>query len=174
MRVNTRRLTANAVCIALFVLLSYISIDLAFLRLTFAAFPIIVSALLFGWADAMAVGAIGEFIHQLLAYGLMPTTVLWMLPAFVRGLIIGLYAQRRGFALSMRQTAMIVLVSSLVVTALNTLVLYLDAAIIGYPVALNFARIVLRFVSSAVTAAIYTAVAPQTVRLIQKSGIVRR
>lgn len=173
-RMNARRLTTNAVGIALFVLLSYISIDLAFLKLTFASFPIIVSSLLFGWVDGMAVGAIGEFIHQLLVYGLTPTTILWVLPAFARGLIIGLYAQRHGFELSMRQTAVIVLISSLVVTALNTAVLYLDAAIVGYPVALNFLRIVLRFVSSAVMAAIYTAIAPQAVRLIRKSGVARR
>ena len=43
---NARRLTTNAVGIALFVLLSYVSIDLAFLKLTFASFPIIVSSLL--------------------------------------------------------------------------------------------------------------------------------
>ena len=167
---NARRLTTNAVGIALFVLLSYVSIDLAFLKLTFASFPIIVSSLLFGWVDGIAVGAIGEFIHQLLTYGLTPTTVLWMIPAFARGLIIGLYAQKHGFELSMKQTAAIVLVSSLVVTALNTIVLYLDAAIVGYPTGLNFARIVLRFVSSVVMAAIYTAISPQAVRLIRKSG----
>ena len=54
---NARRLTTNAVGIALFVLLSYVSVDLAFLKLTFASFPIIVSSLLFGCVDGMAVGA---------------------------------------------------------------------------------------------------------------------
>ncbi|HIS02623.1 MAG TPA: folate family ECF transporter S component [Candidatus Pullichristensenella avicola] len=171
---NARRLTTNAVGIALFVLLSYISIDFFFLKLTFASFPIIVSSLLFGCVDGMAVGAIGEFIHQMLTYGLTPTTILWVLPAFARGLIIGLYAQKRGFDLNMKQTAVIVLVSSLVVTALNTAALYLDAAIVGYPAGLNFLRIVLRFVSSVVMAAVYTAVSPQAVRLIRRSGVGRR
>ena len=68
----------------------------------------------------------------------------------------------------------IVLISSLAVTALNTVVLYLDAAIIGYPAGLNFLRIVLRFVSSIVMAAIYTAVSPQAVRLIRRSGAGKR
>ena len=171
---NARRLTTNAVGIALFVLLSYVSVDLAFLKLTFASFPIIVSSLLFGCVDGMAVGAIGEFIHQLLTYGLTPTTVLCVIPAFARGLIIGLYAQKRHFDLTIKQTAVIVLISSLVVTALNTVVLYLDAAIVGYPVGLNFLRIVLRFVSSIVMAAIYTAVSPQAVRLIRRSGAGKR
>ena len=74
----------------------------------------------------------------------------------------------------MKQTAAVVLVSSLVVTALNTVVLYLDAAIVGYPAGLNFLRIVLRFVSSVAMAAVYTAVSPQAVRLIRQSGIGKR
>ena len=119
---NARRLTTNAVGIALFILLSYLSVELVVFKLSFASFPIIVVSLLFGCVDGMAVGGVGEFIHQLLTYGLTPTTVLWVLPALVRGLIVGLYAQRHGFALSLKQTAVIVLVSSLVVTALNTMV----------------------------------------------------
>ncbi len=171
---NARRLTTNAVGIALFILLSYLSVELVVFKLSFASFPIIVVSLLFGCVDGMAVGGVGEFIHQLLTYGLTPTTVLWVLPALVRGLIVGLYAQRHGFALSLKQTAVIVLVSSLVVTALNTVVWYADAAIVGYPIEFTFASIVLRFVNSIVTAAILTAVSPQAVNLIRKSGAGKR
>ena len=171
---NARRLTTNAVGIALFILLSYLSVELVVFKLSFASFPIIVVSLLFGCVDGMAVGGVGEFIHQLLTYGLTPTTVLWVLPALVRGLIVGLYAQRHGFALSLKQTAVIVLVSSLVVTALNTMVWYADAAIVGYPIEFTFVSIVLRFVNSIVTAAILTAVSPQAVNLIRKSGAGKR
>ena len=171
---NARRLTTNAVGIALFILLSYLSVELVVFKLSLASFPIIVVSLLFGCVDGMAVGGVGEFIHQLLTYGLTPTTVLWVLPALVRGLIVGLYAQRHGFALSLKQTAVIVLVSSLVVTALNTMVWYADAAIVGYPIEFTFASIVLRFVNSIVTAAILTAVSPQAVNLIRKSGAGKR
>ncbi len=171
---NARRLTTNAVGIALFILLSYLSVELVVFKLSFASFPIIVVSLLFGCVDGMAVGGVGEFIHQLLTYGLTPTTVLWVLPALVRGLIVGLYAQRHGFALSLKQTAAIVLVSSLVVTALNTVVWYADAAIVGYPIEFTFVSIVLRFVNSIVTAAILTAVSPQAVNLIRKSGAGKR
>lgn len=171
---NARRLTTNAVGIALFILLSYLSVELVVFKLSFASFPIIVVSLLFGCVDGMAVGGVGEFIHQLLTYGLTPTTVLWVLPALVRGLIVGLYAQRHGFALSLKQTAVIVLISSLVVTALNTVVWYADAAIVGYPIEFTFVSIVLRFVNSIVTAAILTAVSPQAVNLIRKSGAGKR
>ena len=171
---NARRLTTNAVGIALFILLTYLSVELVVFKLSFASFPIIVVSLLFGCVDGMAVGGVGEFIHQLLTYGLTPTTVLWVLPALVRGLIVGLYAQRHGFALSLKQTAAIVLVSSLVVTALNTVVWYADAAIVGYPIEFTFVSIVLRFVNSIVTAAILTAVSPQAVNLIRKSGAGKR
>ena len=171
---NARRLTTNAVGIALFILLSYLSVELVVFKLSFASFPIIVVSLLFGCVDGLAGGGVGEFIHQLLTYGLTPTTVLWVLPALVRGLIVGLYAQRHGFALSLKQTAVIVLISSLVVTALNTVVWYADAAIVGYPIEFTFVSIVLRFVNSIVTAAILTAVSPQAVNLIRKSGAGKR
>ena len=171
MKMTVRRLVTNAILIALYVVLNMYSVRLGFLNITFAAFPIIVAALLFGWVDGLAVGAVGGFLNQLLTYGLSATTVMWMLPSMARGLIIGIYAKKHDCRLNMKQTAVIVFISSLVVTALNTLALYVDAQIFHYPVALTAGTIALRFVSSIVMAAIYTLIAPKTIELLRRAGV---
>ena len=99
------------------------------------------------------------------------TTILWILPNMIRGLMVGLYASRHGFNLSMRQTAGIVLVSSLVVTTLNTLALWLDGIIFHYPVAFTVGTIALRYVNSLVMVAVYTLVTPKTVQILRRANM---
>ena len=171
MPVKTKRLVADAVLIALYTALSYVAIDIYVLRLSFSLFPIIVAGLRFGWADAMIVGAVGGFLNQYLKYGVGPTMLMWMLPGMVEGLIIGLYAQRKNFSLSVRQTVGIVLAGGLAVTTLNTVALYIDARIYQYPDNLTFWSVVLRYVSSMVMTAIYTLITPRVVMLLRKNGV---
>lgn len=168
---TTRRLVTNAILVALYFVLSLYSIRLGFLTITFAAFPILVAGLLYGWADGLAVGALGGLLSQLASYGLGPTTLMWMAPSMVRGLMVGLYAKRRGFQLSMRQTTAIVLASCLVVTALNTVVIYIDGLIYHYPTGLTAGVIALRFVSSVVMSVVYTLIAPKTVALLRRAKV---
>ena len=65
---NTRRLVTDAVLIALYVVLNFYTIRLGWLNISLAAFPILVAALLYGWADGLIVGAMSGFISQLLTY----------------------------------------------------------------------------------------------------------
>ena len=168
---NTRRLVTDAALVALYVVLSLFVANLGYLKLTFESFAVLVAALMFGWADGLAVGALGGFINQMLTYGMSVTTILWILPNMIRGLMVGLYASRHGFDLSMRQTAMIVLVSSLVVTTLNTLALWLDGIIFHYPVAFTVGTIALRYVNSLVMVAVYTLVTPKTVQILRRANM---
>lgn len=167
---NARRLVTNAVLIALYVVLSLFSASLGMLKLTFESFPVLVGALLYGWADGLLIGALGGFLNQLLTYGLSVTTLLWMLPNMARGLLVGLYAQKHGFAPSLRQTAGIVLASSLLVTTLNTAILWLDGLIFHYPTAFTLGVIGLRYLSSVVMAVAYMLVTPKTVQLLRAAG----
>lgn len=50
---NTRRLVTDAVLIALYVVLNFYTIRLGWLNISLAAFPILVAALLYGWADGL-------------------------------------------------------------------------------------------------------------------------
>ena len=70
----------------------------------------------------------------------------------------------------MKQTAGIVLANSLLVTALNTVALYIDSQIFHYPISLTVGAIALRFLSSVVMAAVYTLVTPRTVALLHRAN----
>lgn len=164
---NTKRLVLDALLVALYVVLSFVSINLGFIKLTFASFAIIVGALLYGWKDGLVIGMLGEFLMQLLTYGITVTTPLWALPAMARGLIIGLYAQKHNFDLNYKQTAIIVLISSLVVTTINSVVIWLDGIIYHYAVELTVGIIGLRYLNCIVMAAVYALLAPKTVALLK-------
>ena len=59
---NTRRLVTDAVLIALYVVLNFYTIRLGWLNISLAAFPILVAALLYGWADGLIVGAMSGLV----------------------------------------------------------------------------------------------------------------
>ena len=167
---NTKRLVTVAVLIALYTVLSLFSANLGLIKLTFESFPVLVASLMFGWVDGLLVGAVGGLLNQMLTYGFTVTTLMWILPNAVRGLLVGLYAKKHGLDLTMKQTAGIVLATSLLVTALNTVALYIDSQIFHYPISLTVGALALRFLSSVVMAAIYTLVTPRTVALLHRAN----
>ena len=171
---NAKRLTTNAVLIALYVVLSFVSLNFGFLKLSFALLPVFLSALCFGAVDAVAVGAVASFIQQMLTYGFTATTVLWMLPPIVLGALVGLYARSKQFDMTTRQHASIIAIGCLTVTTINTVVMLIDGWVYGYPVAFTFSVVSLRYVSSIAMAVIYTIVVPRVVKLIRRSGLIER
>ena len=129
---NTKQLTINAMMAAMCAVLGYISLDMGNLKVTFESLPILISALLFGPVDGMIVGGMGTLIYQLLKYGVSATTLLWMAPYIICGLIAGFYAKKKNFSLTNGQIMMIVVLNELLITALNTGVLYIDSKLYGY------------------------------------------
>ena len=129
---KTRKLALNAVLAAMCAALGALALDLNSIKITFESFPILLGALLFGPLDGLAVGFVGTLLYQLLRYGVSVTTPLWILPYMLAGLVTGFYAKRRGFSLTANQTVGIVMAAEVLVTALNTLVMYIDARIYGY------------------------------------------
>ena len=120
-----KRMVTNAMLIAMYVVLSLFSINLGNMKITLDSFPIIVGAALFGPLDGLIIGFLGSFLNQLLFFGFTPTTLLWVAPAAVRGLLIGFYAKRHQFCMSFRQTQFITISTALLVTLLNTCVMFL-------------------------------------------------
>ena len=159
----------SALC---FVLSAYVSVKAGSMKFTFAGLPILLASLLFGPVDGMLVGGIGEFLSQLIGYGLTPTTVLWLIPAIVRGLMVGLYRNAKKGNPSMVGTSVIILVSSLTVTLLNGLVIWADAVIMGYySYAYVFGSTGWRFLASVITAVLYCAVIIPLIAALRKSGV---
>ena len=95
---STRKLVVIAMMVAVYVVLNTVgTIRLGWINISVSALPMIVGALLYGPGGGLMVGLVGAFLGQLMTYGVTATTVLWIIPPAVRGLLIGLYAKRCGF-----------------------------------------------------------------------------
>ena len=165
-----KRLVTNAMLIAMYVVLSLVAtINLWNMKFTLDSLPIIVGAALFGPIDGMLIGLLGSFTNQMLTYGFGPTTILWVIPAAVRGLLIGLYAKHHGFNMSFKQTQFITISSALIVTALNTLMMYIDSKIYGYySFAYVFGGILPRIVAGVIIAFIFAAILPHILKPLKR------
>lgn len=129
---NAKRMTVISMLAAMCAVLGAISIDLGNLKITLESIPVILGAALFGPIDGALVGFVGTFVYQVIRYGFSVTTLLWMLPYCICGLIVGFYAKKRNYNLSVKQMILIVVIAELVITTLNTGVLYIDSKIYGY------------------------------------------
>ncbi len=169
---NTRRLTTISMLMALYVVLSIMTpVKVANFKFTFEAFPILVAGLLFGPLDGLYVGGIGSFIYQLLfsGYGITATTPLWILPHALSGLLVGLYAKRKGFSFSFTETAFIASFSALLVTALNILALYVDSKLFGYySYALVFGNVILKIAVGIILSFVYSLALPKLLTFLKK------
>lgn len=155
-----------------FVLSAYVSIKAGNMKFTFAGLPILLAALLFGPVDGMLVGGIGEFLSQIIGYSLTPTTILWIIPAVVRGLMVGLYTKAKRGNPGTVGTSVMIILSSLVVTLLNGLVIWADAVIMGYySFAYVFGSTGWRFLASLITAVLYCVVIIPLTAALRKSGV---
>lgn len=164
---KTRILVADAMLTAMYVVLSLLSIPLGNLKITLSGLPILLGALLFGPLSGLLIGLLGSFLEQLLTYGLTATTVLWILPAGARGLMAGLCARHLGYILTGKQIVWIAVLSSLLVTALNTAVMYADSVIYGYySAAYVFGALAVRVALGVATALVFALVLPPLMKLV--------
>ncbi len=84
-----------ALLTAMYVLLgSFLVIRHPAIEISLKSLPVVVGALLFGPACGGLVALLGEFLAQLLAWGLQPNTILWVLPPVANGLVVGALALR--------------------------------------------------------------------------------
>ena len=157
-----QRICVNAIMIDLFLILGFLRIRVGgFLEIGFGSIVIAFVAILYGPLDAVIVAALGETINQLFfsPYGASPTLPLWVLPVVVRALLIGLLAWRYKKKGDHITNHIVVYYFSLmgvalIVSGLDTGLLYLDGIIMHYPVSYTFVQTIIRFFSSQVTAII--------------------
>lgn len=132
------RLTTDAVFIAVYVVLSsFLSINLPIVQFSLSSLPLLLCAFVFGIPDAVIVALCGSFLEQVL-YGLSPTTFLWMAApvamALTAGGLVRLFRCLSDHEPRTWQTIVTVVVAELVMTMVNTGMLYLDAYIMQYTV----------------------------------------
>ena len=161
MRKETRCLVIDAMLAALYFVLSLISIDLGSMKITLVGLPVIVCGLLYGPVDGFIVGILGSFFEQMLKFGFTATTVLWILPAGVRGLMMGLYALKCRGNFTRRGLTIMIVLSALAVTTVNTLVWYIDSRIYHYyTFEIVFGNALVRYATGIVTAIAFSIVTP--------------
>ncbi len=169
---KAKQMATDSMLAAMCAVLGAVSIDLGNLKVTLESVPIIVGALLFGPLDGAMIGFVGTFVYQVLRYGFSVTTFLWMLPYVVCGIIVGAYAKKRGFELDLKRTVFIVVLAELVVTTLNTGVMYIDSKIYGYySAAYIFGSLVLRYIICVGKAVVTGAVMPPLISTLKKRAL---
>ena len=123
---TTKKLCYIALLVAVYVLLSMtFTIKTGNLEITFKSLPVVVAALLFGPAAGGLTALLGEFLCQVMMYGLPPV---------VRGLVIGCAAKffwKSGRLLESRPVTCyaVCLVGSFATSCVTTVCLWLDSLI---------------------------------------------
>lgn len=167
-----RKLTLNSMMAAMCAVLGYISLDMGNIKVTFESFPITLGALLFGPASGALIAGVGDFIYQILRYGFSATTLLWILPYVVSGVTVGWYAKKNDFELGRAKTLMIVLIGEMIITVLNTGVMYIDSKIYGYySFAYIFGATVMRVILCIGKGAVFGIAMPPIVSSVKKALI---
>ena len=113
----------------------FLTINIFFnLKLTFKVFLLYIVSIIFGKFSGMFVGFIGELIIQLTSqYGLTLTTILWILPYIVVSFIFG-KIYNKNIENNKIKLFLLLLVSNLILTFLNTFAFFVDSIIFGYSI----------------------------------------
>lgn len=180
-----RRKTAYTICMvalltAMMVLLKRtIAIETPYFKFSFASLPIVLAAMLFGPVEGMVVGLLGEFIAQLTGpYGLAPTTVLYVVPAAIRGVVVGcgaLWCRRTGRRMESRPVVCyaVCIAGAILTTAGNTLGIWLECLMYRTSFLANLPFLPGRFFTGIATAVGITTVCIPLVHALRRSGVVR-
>ncbi len=166
---NTFKLVIDAMLAAMVAVLGYFSIDVTVFKITFESLPIFIGAFLLGPIDGMLIGGVGTLIYQLLRYGFAYTTVLWMLPYIVAGLLCGLIAKSDKFNTSKLKFIVVTLCAELLISVLNTGVIFLDSKINHYYYAgIILGSLALRLIVAVAKGIVFGAILPYLLSAIKK------
>lgn len=160
-----KRICLDAMMCALFIALGTLRIRIGgFLEIGLGTLVITFVAITYRPIDAILVALIGESINQIFLspYGLSPTTPLWVMPVVIRGLLIALialyYRKKEDYITNHPVKYFLYLMGiALIISGLDTGLLYLDGLIMNYPVSYTFIQTITRFGASQVTAIIVAA-----------------
>lgn len=133
MKLKTYQITIDALLAAMCAVLGgLLMIDLQVVKITLESYPVFLAAMMYGPLDGALVGGLGTLIYQLLAYGITPTTPLWILPYVVAGAVTGAYARKHDFNNTPGQIRISILLMESLILILNTGVILIDSKLYGY------------------------------------------
>lgn len=176
---NTVKLLCLAgVMAAMYVGLDFLAVSVSApfggnLKISLSGLPVIIVAIFGGPFWGAATGFVGAFIGQLLTYGVSATTVLWVLPAVVRGVSMGLLF--RAFKQSLKPGILTLetCVSSLLVTLFNTGAMLVEQKLYGYYQSFLaiYIAIPTRVFAGIVTAVVFSLMLPTIIGTLNKQFI---
>lgn len=172
---NIKLICLSAIMAALYVGLDFLAVSVSApfggnLKISLSGLPVIIVAILGGPLWGAATGFVGAFIGQMLTYGFSATTLLWILPAAVRGLSMGIL-----FKTFKRKTSAGILtietcISSLLVTLFNTGAMLVEQKLYGYynSYLAIFVGIPTRVFAGIITAIVFSLMLPTIIAPLQK------
>lgn len=178
MKQMVRRITGDGMLLAIYIVLSVITVKITpNLQITFTGIAIIMAIVLYGWTDGILIALLGSFISQLRsAYGLTITTPIWMIPPILRAVFFGLFYHiylKKGILLQDKKVLFFVYatIAGLVTTIANTGAIYLDAYIFQYPVALALVESIFRFISSIASSLVIAGLSLPIIYALKSAGL---
>ena len=172
---QVRLMCLSAIMAALYVGLDFLAVSISApfggnLKISLSGLPVIISAVFAGPIWGALTGLVGAFTGQMITYGFTATTVLWVLPAIVRGISVGLMF--RAFKKSYKPLTLIIItcVSSLLVTLFNTGAMLVEQKIYGYysSYVAIFAGVPARVFTGIITAVIFSLMLPTIIDSVKK------
>ncbi len=146
---------------AIYFVLSLLSVGSNDFKASFESLAVLVGALTLGPIPGMLVGLVGEFVHQLVAYGLDPTTPLWLIPYMAEGLFVGLLVKKNLGNIPKKQLITAIIAGEILLTCVVTPVNWAAAVIQGWGNwAMILAALPLRLGIMAVRIVLYCLVLP--------------
>lgn len=177
-RPDLYKLCVLALLTAMMVLLKRtIAIETPYFKFSFASLPIVLAAMLFGPVEGAVAGLLGEFISQVTGpYGLAPTTVLYVAPAAIRGLVVGsgaLWCRRSGRRMESRPVLCfaVCVAGAILTTAGNTMSIWLECLMYQTSFLAHVPFLPGRFAAGIATAVGITAVCIPLVHALRRSGV---
>ena len=173
---RTQRIAFDGMLAAVYFALSFLVVDTGTFKFTFTSLAIVAAALLFGPADACAVALVGEFLYQVIIFGVTATTPIWLVPPVLHALLLGLCARLFGRKQPLAEQTVpcfaACLGCGLLNTVFNTTALYLDSKYWGYyEYHMVFGVALIRALVGLATALIVTAAAIPLVRTLRRRGL---
>lgn len=170
-----KMLCLAGVMAALYVGLDFLAVSVSApfggnLKISLSGLPVIVVAIFGGPLWGAACGFVGAFIGQLLSYGITATTLLWILPAVARGLLMGFLFRLFKRSLKPGILNLETSISSLLVTALNTGAMLVEQKLYGYysSYLAIFLAVPTRVVAGIVTAIVFSLMLPTIISSLSK------
>ena len=166
---KTRQLVIDAMLAAICAVLGYLAFSSNNLKVSFEGFPVIIAALLFGPVSGGLVGFVGIFIYQVVRYGLMLSTPMWVLPYVVSGVFLGVVAKKKDFNLSKKDYWIYIIANELLVSVINSIGVFIDGHAFGYYTPQSYAiSTLIRFAIALLKAVLYVQILPPIINTLKK------